>query len=161
MSTKISSLVAVAALGAVANAGAQNSPTTHTSVALRVYANLSLTKNADLDLGITNPNADVTVAASSASAGKFTVAGQGSVPITVTYPASISLTSGANSLSFAPSIAGLDADTQGSASAVSSGSTVNTSAGGAFYVWLGGTATVGVSQATGSYTGSFTLSIAY
>lgn len=161
MKTRIPTLMVLLALGLVGDAAAQTSASASANVTLKVYSNLSLTKNADLDLGITNPGTDKTVAATSASAGKFTVGGQAGVGVTLSYPASVTLASGANSLSFAPSIHGLNADTQGSSAAVSSGSTVTTSSGGAYYVWLGGTATVGAAQATGTYAGTFTLSIAY
>lgn len=140
---------------------AQSSANASAAVSLRVFSDLTLTKNTDLDMGITNPGINQVVAATAGSAGKFTMGGQGSAGVTVTYPASITLTSGANTLSFAPDVNGLDTDTQGSSSSVSSGSSVTTSAGGAYYFWLGGTATVPGAQATGTYTGSLTLSVAY
>jgi hypothetical protein len=159
--TLILTAAAVAALGFAGSASAQITANANATVTLRVYSNLVLTKNSDLNLGITNPGTDKTVAATAAAAGKFTVGGQASVPVTVTYPSSVSLTSGANSLSFAPEINGHSADAQGSSAAVSSGSSVTTSASGAYYVWLGGTATVAAAQPTGTYAGTFTLSIAY
>lgn len=160
------SLVLPLALAATAvlpsAAFAQSSASASANVILDVYSALALVKNQDLDMGVVNPGAGLVSVdpASSANAGKFTASGQPSVPITVTFPSSVTLGNGTDNLTLTPSVSALDSDTQGASSTITSGTTATLAASGAHYFWLGGDVNVGA-VSTGTYTGSFTLTIAY
>src|SRR5690606_23828974 len=128
----------------------------------RILAGLSLTKNADLNMGIYAPGAGtVTVSPTSPNAGKFTATGTPTTGVSVTYPATITLTSGTRTLSLTPALRGAAADNQAGSSVVSSGSTVTLSASGRYYFWLGGSTAIGAAAGTGTYTGTFTLTVQY
>lgn len=97
----------------------------------------------------------------------FTVTGNGSSQVTVTYSGvSLNGPSGAT-LNFTPSVYGSSSQSgQSTSTEVTSGSTVNlsgaTGSGGNYYLWLGGNlGSVPTSQTTGSYTGTFTVTVSY
>ena len=140
----------------------------------KVLVSLALITLSDLDMGWFIPGAGtVAVNAKSPSAGKFRATGTSGYGLTVTYPGSVTLTSGVNSLSLTVSVLGNNTDNQAGSSAVPSGSTVYLGRpprgqgqprrvrGTDFFFWFGGTTTIGVAQPTGSYTGTFTLSVQY
>lgn len=128
----------------------------------RILVALSVTKNADLDMGMYNPGAGtVSVAATSPNAGKFTASGSASTAITVTYPTTITISNGAATLSLTTTIRGAQDDNQAGSTVVGSGEVVILSGTGRHYFWLGGTTTIGAGASTGTYTGSLTLSLQY
>ncbi len=128
----------------------------------KVLVSLGLITHADLDMGIFSPGAGtVTVNATSPSAGKFRATGTGGYGLIVTYPGSVTLTSGVNTLSLTVSMHGNDTDNQAGSSAVPSGSTEYLSTANDYFFWFGGTTTIGVAQPTGVYTGTLTLSVQY
>ena len=86
--------------------------------------------------------------ASGTSAATFTVSGQGLSTYAITLPAAANITSGANTMSV------------GTFTSNPSG-TGTLAAGGTQALALGATLSVGASQATGSYTGSFNVSVVY
>ena len=83
------------------------------------------------------------------TAAEFVVSGQASTAVTVTLPSStVTITSGANTMS----VTAFTSD---------AGSTPALSSGGVLTVKVGGTLGVAVSQAAGSYTGTFDVTFAY
>lgn len=142
-------------------AQAQTSASADATVTLQVLAPLTLTKNSDLDLGTTTQGNNATVAATAAAAAKFTAGGEASTAITLTFPATATLANGGNNLSFAPAMNSNAADDQAASTARASGDVVTLSNTGFHYFWMGGTATVAANQATGTYTGTVTVTVAY
>jgi hypothetical protein len=156
----------VASAGA-AFAGTQNSASTTASAGARIITPISITKTTDLNFGdvVAGSSAGsvvLTTAAARSSTGgttlgngtgvaaaAFTVAGQASSTYAITLPAStVSITSGANSMT-------VDNFTSNPAG------TGTLSTGGSQALAVGGTLNVGASQATGSYTGTFTVTVNY
>jgi len=124
-----------------------------------VMANLTLSNDATVDFGnipatstpILDPKeANHTDVGSNAQVGEFTVSGQASTQITVTYDATSTLGDGTHTMTFTPDLEG-HADTQGSATDVASGSQVTLNGSGAFKFWLGGNLGSLSNQATGTY----------
>jgi len=142
---------------------------THSAARATVRRALSVTKTADLSFGLVGPPASgsgtVAIAASngartagggnaprlvpglSPGRAQFTIAGQRSSSVSIDLPASISLTSGSDSLAV-------------SLQPTASGS-VSLSSGGTYSIGVGGTLTVPSSAAAGDYTGSFAVTVAY
>jgi Domain of unknown function (DUF4402) len=92
--------------------------------------------------GTTLGNAGGTAAAA------FNVTGQGSATYAITLPASTTVTSGANTMTV-------------NAFASSPSGTGALSAGGSQALTVGATLNVGASQATGTYTGTFNVTVTY
>lgn len=65
-------------------------------------------------------------------------------------------------ITFTPSLVGAGAvGDKGTATSIVSTDNRNLTASGEYFLWLGGTLTVGATQAPGSYTGDITLTVAY
>jgi len=141
-----------------------------------VLANLTLTKNFDVDFGniaatgtpILNPKGTGhTDVGTTNQVGEFTVTGSSTAQISLAYPSSVTLGDGsAATLTFTVDLEG-HADTQGSAANVVSGTQVTLGASG-YKFWLGGNMGTLTNQATGTYAsdasnggGDFTLTIEY
>ena len=146
---------------------AQNSATTSANATARIISPITLTKVTDLNFGDVVPSGvagtvTVTPAALRTSAGgaslgngaavtaaSFTVGGQGSATYTITLPAAaVTLTSGANTMT-------VDTFTSNPSG------TGALSAGGSQTLNVGANLNVGISQATGTYSGSFSVTVAY
>ncbi|MDB5095705.1 MAG: YapH protein [Cyanobacteria bacterium RYN_339] len=147
-------------------AGTQNSASATGTTNTRIITPISLTYVSNLNFGdvVSSSSAGtvvVTTAAARSSTGgttlgnstgvaaaAFTVGGQGSSTYAITLPSTSSIASGANSMT-------VDAYT-------SNPSTTGTlSAGGSQGLAVGATLNVGASQPTGSYTGTFNVTVAY
>ena len=102
----------------------------------------------------------------SSSAATITAAGNGGQSVTISFPATTTLASGVNTLTYLPSLYGFKNNNQGSSSQITSGGTINLSGStgneGNFYFWLGGSlGAIPVGQAPGSYSGVFVISASY
>jgi len=86
--------------------------------------------------------------AGGAAAAAFNVTGQGNATYSITLPASTTVTSGANSMT-------VDTFTSNPSG------TGTLSAGGSQALTVGATLHVGASQATGTYTGTFSVTVTY
>jgi hypothetical protein len=153
----------LAALMLPVAAGAQSSASQNLTVEATVIKALTLTKvtAGNLSYGLLAQGSTETIAATAAGAIKFKANGEVSTAISLTF-ASATLSNGANTMTFTPAVNALNTDTQGSSSAVTSGSSVTLHATtGDYYVWVGGSITAAAAQATGAYSGTFTLSVAY
>jgi hypothetical protein len=161
-------LTTVAALAVASSlSAAQNSATTSASATARIIAPITLVKTADLNFGDVVPSgvagtvtvtpAAIRTAAGGASLGNgaavtaaaFTVGGQGSVTYAITLPAAaVTLTTGANTMT-------VDTFTSNPSG------TGLLSSGGSQALTVGANLNVGVAQATGTYVGTFNVTVAY
>lgn len=160
-------LVAAMVLGFAGMSFAQSSGTQGINMSVDVISALTFTSHGDMSFGPVGAGTGaVTLNPASTTAGQtagyFTVNGQSNQPITVTYTPPTTLISGTNSVPLSLALIGFNTNTVGSATGVSSGTQVTLDAtSGDYYFWLGGTVTVASGQAAGTYTGTFTLQVAY
>jgi hypothetical protein len=147
----------------VVTAHAQNSA--NANVTADVQQPLVVTKTADLVFGAVYPGTNKAIAVTDGGAAQFTVAGQpsGNINITFTLPATIA--SGGNTLPIA-SWAGRHNTTNSSASGTdftpsASATSAAVPAGGTLYVFVGATAQPAVGQAAGAYSGTMTMTVVY
>src|SRR5438094_706743 len=101
--------------------------------------------------------------AAGAAAGRFTVTGQGSAGVSLSFVVPANLTFGLNNLpiSFTGSFNGIN-DPAGSGIGSFAGATGATlSATGNLFVFVGGTVTPSVSQAAGAYVGTVQMTVVY
>ena len=141
-----------------------------------VLANLTLTKNFDVDFGniaatgtpILDPKGTGhTDVGTTNQVGEFTVTGTSTAQISVVFPSSVTLgDGGSNTMTYTVNLEG-HADTQSSATTVTSGTQATLGASG-YKFWLGGNLGTLSNQATGTYasdatggSGDFTLTVEY
>ncbi len=141
-----------------------------------VLANLTLTKNYDVNFGniaasgtpILNPKGTGhTDVGTTNQVGEFTVTGTNTAQISVAFPSSVTLGDGSSAtMTFTVDLEG-HADTQSSATDVTSGTQKTLGASG-YKFWLGGDLGTLTNQTTGTYasdesngSGDFTLTIEY
>ena len=155
----------LAAISLTQTVNAQSASASFTASA-RIVTPISIVRNTDMNFGDVVPSgAAGTVVLSTAgarsvtgganlgnasgtSAATFTVSGQGLSTYAITLPAAANITSGANTMSVGTFTS-------------SPAATGTLAAGGTQALALGATLSVGASQATGSYTGSFNVSVVY
>lgn len=157
------------------NVQAQTQANANVSASASVLTALTITKNTDVafgNIGATTAGA-VTLdpkgvannyVGSTWAVGTLTIGGANTQSIRLIWPASVSLTSGANTLTYTLAVNGLNANTQASSSllTLTSGScSVTTSGTGAYYLWVGGNLGTLSSQATGNYTGTANFLVEY
>jgi Domain of unknown function (DUF4402) len=156
-------LVALASLGGAASAHAQNNASA--SVTATVQQPITVTKNNDLSFGSVLPGIDKSIAVTAGGAAKFTVAGQASTPVNLTFTIPATITSSGNNLTLANwtgHYATTDVTSGGTTFTPSASATSATLSGsGALYVYVGATAQPTSSQPAGSYTGSMTMTVVY
>lgn len=152
-------------------AKAQQSATA--GVTTTVQTALSISKSQDIKFGnigaTSNPVLDPTGATntdvgSTAQVGIFDISGANSGTVYVNYDGTVTLSDGtpADDITFTTNVTGdASSSNQSSSTAVSSGSTVSLSSGGAYTLWVGGNLGTLSSQASGSYTGTFHVNVYY
>ncbi len=142
---------------------AQNSASDDVQVTANILAGLSIQLiQGNLDFG------DIVVTGSPQTPTKtpdngalFEVTGNINTPVTVTFN-NVSLTNGATgSMTFTPNVEHTTTNNYSSPSPVSSGNQVTLTSGGKAWLWVGGSLAVAANQETGSYSGTFTISVAY
>lgn len=155
-------LVAATAAAAFASTGAQAATATATAKA-EILQQITVTKNADLDYAVIVTGAAASTVqvstagvrtcgvgltcTNTATAADFSVAGTTGKVVTISVPASVTLNSGANSMS---------------STLVGSASTMTISATAANNKFqVGGTLSVGANQADGVYSNTFTVTVNY
>jgi hypothetical protein len=135
------------------------------TVTATVQQPITVTKNNDLSFGNVFPGVDKAVAVTAAGAAKFTVAGQASTPVNLTFTIPATIASGGNTLALASwtgHYATTDVTTGGTTFTPSASATTATLSGsGALYVYVGATAQPTSTQAAGSYSGSMTMTVVY
>lgn len=161
---KIALLVAMG--GGLLIAGNANAATATANSNISIVTGVALTKDADLDFGtVSQPTngGDLTVAPggttsvtgdvvapSTVTAAAFSATGQASTNVTITLPAdgTVTMVSGANSIA----VNGFQHD---------AGASPALDASGVLSFNVGATATIAGGQATGTYTGSFSVDVNY
>lgn len=158
----LKAIVATTALAALGlGATAANAATATASAKAKILRQITLTNTSDLQFGVIVTGAAAsTVAISSAgvrtcgaglvcsgttTAAGFTIGGTTGQVVTISVPATVTLTSGANTMT--------------STLAASAATTTLVANAGSFTV--GGTLSVGASQADGDYLGTFTATVDY
>ena len=144
----------------------QSSATASANATATVYTAIALAKTHDLAFGnvfSTTAGGTVTVssagvesssptglfaAANTPTAASFTVGGANNAVFAITLPSSASLTSGSNTMTVNTFTSSL-------------GASSTLSAGGTATLDVGANLVLGASQAAGSYTGSFSVTVAY
>ena len=144
-------------------ASAQNNASA--TVSATVQQPITVTKNNDLSFGTVFPGVDKSIAVTAGGAAKFTVAGQASTPVNLTFTIPATIASGGNNLTLASwtgHFATTDVTSGGTSFTPSASATTATLSGsGALYVYVGATAQPTVTQAAGSYSGSMTMTVVY
>lgn len=145
------------------SAHAQNSASAN--VTATVQQPITVTKNNDLSFGIVFPGVDKSIAVTAGGAAKFTVSGQATTPVNLTFTLPATIASGGNNLTintWTGHYNTVDAPTGGTSFTPSPSATSATLAGdGSLYVYVGATAAPTVSQAAGAYSGTMTLTVVY
>ena len=163
--------VAAAALAALASpAYAQSSATASASSTTRIISPITLTKTADLAFGAivkaSTGNAVVTIgngadtvnvtgtnaaaASGTISRAKYTVGGEGGQTFAITVPGTMTMSSGGDNITVNLTTAAATGTLSGSLGSA-----------GTFALNVGGNFTIPAAQASGDYTGSFNVTVAY
>jgi hypothetical protein len=154
-------ILAVSAAGLPLHA--QNSASA--SVTATVQQPITVTKNNDLSFGAVFPGLNKSIAVTAGGAAKFTVSGQASTPVNLTFTLPATIASGGNNLTintWTGHYNTVDAPTGGSSFTPSTSATTATlHTDGSLYVYVGATAAPTVSQAAGSYSGTMTMTVVY
>ncbi len=161
-SALVGTAILAASFGAVSAEAATSSATANANA--KIISAITVTKNTDLNFGTAVSSAaggtvtvtpvvaatqtcvGVTCTGGGQTSAQFSIAGAAGTVAVITVPATVSLTSGGNSMT---------------AALTSSAATLPLLGTAADAFQVGGTLTVGLAQATGSYTGTFTVSVAY
>ena len=133
-------------------------------VTATVNAVISVTTDANLVFGNVVKGVPKTVLSTEANAAAFTITAEPSTPtvLTVTFPSN--LVNGANNLPFTgetPVYNSTQTQTGATAYGSLTGGTASTNASGNLYVYIGGTVSPAVNQASGNYSGTINVSVVY
>ncbi|HXC25291.1 MAG TPA: DUF4402 domain-containing protein [Gemmatimonadaceae bacterium] len=155
--------VLTAMLSPVATASAQNSASA--TVSANVQQPITVTKTNDLSFGQVFPGLNNSVAVTASGAAAFSIQGQASANVNLTFTLPTNISSSSNTLPIA-SWVGLYNTTNSSASGTAftpstSATSATLSSGGALYVFIGATAQPSISQVAGTYTGTATMTVVY
>ena len=160
---KVSTAVVAACVVAASKASAQSA---NINVTANVIQAISVTGFRALDFGNVFPGVNKTIAPSAATSGRFDATGQAAANVNMTFTLPANLVSGGNNLPIGTWTGCWDTDNNPAAgctnftpSAAASATTF--SAGGALFVFIGGTVSPAANQAAGAYTATATLTLAY
>ena len=152
-------VLAVAGIYSIKQANAASSDNTTADATCTVIASISITKTQDLQFGNASQSdvaKTVDPAADTTNSAAFTVAGQASTAYDITLPADATITM----ITGAGGTADEQIDVDSFASSPSGSG--NTGAGGSQTLYVGATrAAILATQTAGSYTASFTVTVAY
>jgi hypothetical protein len=153
----------LAVLSLPAAAAAQNSASAN--VTADVQQPITVIKANDLTFGTVFPGVNKSIAVTSSSAAAFSIAGQASANVSLTFTLPATIGSGGNTLPLASWVARRNT-TNSSASGTdftpsSSATSATLHTDGNLYVFVGATAQPAVGQAAGSYTGTMTMTVVY
>ncbi|MGV3710670.1 MAG: DUF4402 domain-containing protein [Gemmatimonas sp.] len=163
--SRLSTLAFAGALLLVVAPSAQAQQSANASVTADVQQPITVTKTHDLVFGTVFPGLNKVIAVTDAAAASFSIAGQASSNVNLTFTLPSTISSSGNTLpianwtarsnSTASSASGTDFTPSASAtSATLSGS-------GALHIFVGATAQPSASQVAGSYSGTLTLTVVY
>jgi spore coat protein U-like protein len=154
---------AIAALLVAAPLAAQNNASAN--VTATVQQPVTVTKNNDLSFGNVFPGLNKSIAVTAGGAAKFTVAGQASTPVNLTFSLPATISSSGNTLpisTWTGHFRDVDQPTGGTSFTPSTSATAATlSASGGLFVYVGATAEPGSAQPAGSYSGTMTMTVVY
>jgi len=157
--------IAVLLVFAASISFAQGQAQATATVYATVIGSLSITaSNAAINFHEIPQNTSKTVSPinGGSDAAAFVVRGHPNHNITVSYDNSVSLTGPGNALTMNSSVSGNTAnDQQNSTLLTSNPQTVQIGSDAKYYLWAGGTINVPSDQATGDYTGTFHITVAY
>lgn len=164
MFRSISRLVGVTAIvTAATTASAQNSASA--SVTADVQQPITVTKNNDLLFGQVFPGVDKSIDVTASGAAEFTVQGQASTNVNITFTLPSTIASGGNTLTIANWTARYNTSNSAASGTnftpSASPTTAALSGTGALYVFVGATAQPAVAQAGGTYSGTATMTVVY
>jgi spore coat protein U-like protein len=160
--TRVSAALAALLSLAATAARAQSANITATAT---VYQAMTVSGARTLDFGSVFPGVNKSIGVAAATSGQFALTGQNSANLNLTFTLPTDLTSGANNLPIGTwtgchntsnSTAGCTAFTPSAAATASAFSGT-----GSLWVWVGGTVSPAANQASGTYTGTVTLTAAY
>ena len=164
MRTTIRLSAVLAALLSLAASAAQAQSANITATAT-VYQAMTVTGARTLDFGAVFPGVNKTIGVAAATSGQFSMTGQNSANVNVSFTLPANLTSGANNLPIGTwtgchntsnSTTGCTAFTPSAAATASAFSGT-----GSLWVWVGGTVSPAANQASGTYNGTVTMTAAY
>lgn len=152
--------------GLALSANVLNAQSASINATATVLAPIAVTAGNPLAFGNVTPGVAKVVAASAASAGSFSLIGQASQGIQVSFTLPATLAGPAASTMPIGTWTGLTNTTNSQGTGVAftpSAAPTNgtTSATGAFFVWVGGTVTPAAGQTAGAYTGNITMNVVY
>lgn len=160
---KTSTAFVAACLMTASNASAQSA---NINVTATVFQAITVSGFRALDFGNVFPGVNKIVAPDAATSGRFDATGQTGANVNMTFTLPTNLVNGVNNLPIGPWTGCWDTDNNPaagcSAFVPSAGATAATfSAGGALFVFVGGTVAPAANQAAGAYTATVTLTLAY
>jgi hypothetical protein len=163
--SRLAQLALASSLLLVLASSAQAQQSANASVTADVQQPITVTKTHDLVFGTVFPGLNKVIAVTDAAAAAFSIAGQASSNVNMTFTLPATIASGGNTMPIATWTARRNS-TASSASGTdftpsSSATSATLSAGGALYVFVGATAQPSASQAAGSYSGTLTLTVVY
>jgi hypothetical protein len=163
--SKLSFAALALVLAGVVTAQAQGVNGSITATA-QVQTPITVTGTQNLSFGNVFPGVAKAVAYTDATnAGKFSVAGQGSTPVTYSFTLPANLTSAGNNLPIGSWLGYENTvnSTSGGSAITPSGTpaTSTLSAGGALFLFLGATVTPPANLPAGAYSGTVTLTVSY
>jgi len=160
---KVSTAVLAACVVAASDASAQSA---NINVTATVFQAIAVTGARALDFGNVFPGVNKTIGTSAATSGRFDATGQAGANLNMTFTLPTDLAFGVNNLPIGSWTGCADADndpTSGCSvftpSASASGAAF--SAGGALFIFIGGTVSPAANQPAGTYTATATLTLAY
>jgi hypothetical protein len=152
-------LVALAAAATLALPAGLDAQEATMNVSVDVIAGLTVT-NTGGDLDFLTRAAGTTATVAAGSGITFTAGGQPGQNVTLSYSTATLTGTGAD-LTFTPSVIGGETSVVGSALPRTSGEAFDLSSAGDYFFWVGGSIVIPVGQTAGTYSGSWTLSLAY
>lgn len=156
-------LLALAVLGLPPRVLAQSAASEVATVDASVIKSLSLTKvtAGNLSFGLVAQGTTDNINYKSGNAAKFRADGEISTVVDVSF-STATLTNGASTLTYTPTVAGNTVDNKNTASELTSGADVTLHATtGEYFLWLGGSLVVPLTATPGPHTGTWTLTLAY
>jgi len=164
MNTASKLSLTLVALMAVGVSSAQAQASAQINATATVQTPLSLTGVNPLAFGNVFPGLTKTILPTDATAGKFSIAGQASAEVNITFTLPTNLVSGANNLPIGTWTGGRNiADVQAGQTALTpTAATITPLSGtGGLFIWLGATVTPAVAQVAGAYSSPVTMTVAY
>jgi len=159
--TRVTILALALVVASAAAVQAQNNASINVTAA--VQQPITVTAASPLDFGTVFPGVPKGIALGSGSAGRFTVTGQASAPVSLSFVVPANLTFGVSNnlpITFTGSWNGIN-DPAGSGVAFGVANAATFSVSGNLWVFVGGTVTPSVSQAAGAYVGTVQMTVTY